>query len=283
LITSRDPKGRQATSIFEAAYNDAKLDDASAQRLNEHGGELKGNILKLIRELSDNKQFADEEVRSSYTYPKKYTGPKPIEDQIEALAKIFGLDPSHALEHAKHLPQLLEGAEGWFAIPRWEKVAPTYNEAVERMFKVIASQRKFTNYREGQLGPDRFRQSERAIEMWKEIGETQQGDILIIAGQLGLRHRGRSVRRARVVFQANEFGFGAFAIGCILLTHPERLEKYEDLFIDCAGDEYDYPGYDVRFGYAPCFVFSDGKVEFGARWVSVAYDVYGAASGFAPQ
>jgi len=38
LITSRDPKGLQAVSIFEAAYNKAKLDDEGAQLLNEHAG-----------------------------------------------------------------------------------------------------------------------------------------------------------------------------------------------------------------------------------------------------
>ncbi len=36
LITSRDPKGLQAMNIFEAAYNKARLDEESAQLLNEH-------------------------------------------------------------------------------------------------------------------------------------------------------------------------------------------------------------------------------------------------------
>ncbi|KKR88920.1 MAG: hypothetical protein UU38_C0003G0172 [Candidatus Wolfebacteria bacterium GW2011_GWB1_41_12] len=99
LITSRDPKGLHAVGLFEAAYNKSRLDEARAQRLNERGGELQDGIVKLIAELSVSNQFADEKVRSSYTYPKEYKGPKPVADQIKTLAKIFGLDPSHEPRH----------------------------------------------------------------------------------------------------------------------------------------------------------------------------------------
>src|SRR3989344_4673510 len=123
LITSRDPKGLHAVGLFEAVYNKSKLDDARAQRLNEHGGELQDGIAKLIAELSVSNQYANEEVRSNYKYPKEYKGPKPILDQIKAIAKIFDLDPSHAIEFAKNLPALPDGAEGWFAIPSVDALA----------------------------------------------------------------------------------------------------------------------------------------------------------------
>ena len=64
LITSRDPKGMQAMSIFEAVYNKARLDDSSAQRLNERGDELKTGISKLIAELSAFRHYNDEKARS---------------------------------------------------------------------------------------------------------------------------------------------------------------------------------------------------------------------------
>lgn len=47
LITSRDPKGQQATTVFEAAYNKAKLDGEGAQRLNE-SKTFAGALLDLI-------------------------------------------------------------------------------------------------------------------------------------------------------------------------------------------------------------------------------------------
>ena len=79
-----------------------------------------------------------------------------------------------------------------------------------------------------------------------------------------------------------EFGLGAFAIGCMLLTHPERLQHSNDLWIDCAGDEFSPDG-DSDFSSAPYFRFSDGKVKFAASYVGIAYDYYGTASGFLPQ
>jgi len=141
----------------------------------------------------------------------------------------------------------------------------------------------FYNYREGKIGAKYLRQHERTAKKLEALAEQQKGyDILVVAAQFGLRHRGRSVRRAREVFTANEFGLGAFEIGCMLLTHPERLQNYDDLWIDCAGDEY-APAADGDFSFAPFFYFDGGRVEFGSSWFDDAYDDFGSASGFLPQ
>src|SRR3989344_1398222 len=278
LITSRDPKGLHAVGLFEAVYNKSKLDEARAQRLNERGGELQDGIAKLIAELSVSNQYANEEVRSSYTYSKEYKGPKPINDQIKAIAKIFDLDPSQALEFAKNLPALPDGAEGWFTIPKWQTLAPTYGEAVEKVLAMIASKRKFYNYRDGQLGAEYLRQHAKTVKMFQKLGDEQKDfDILVVPAQFGLRHKGRSVRRAREVFAANEFGLGAFAIGIMLLTHPEREVQWEQLHVDCAGDEFS-PGAAGVFSHAPFFRFYGGWVKFRAVWYDYAYDVCGSAS-----
>ncbi|KKQ58733.1 MAG: hypothetical protein US79_C0003G0034 [Parcubacteria group bacterium GW2011_GWC1_38_17] len=290
LITSRDPKGLHAVGLFEAVYNKSKLDEARAQRLNEHGGELQDGIAKLIAELSVSNQFADEEVRSSYTYPKEYKGPKPVADQIKALAKIFDLDPSHAIEFAKNLPALPEGAEGWFAIPSVDALTkkhfpevtdPTqkYCQAVQLVHAKIVASRSFYNYREGQITPAQLRVHARTAHALDFIAETQKSDILIVAAQLGMRHRGKSVRQARGVFVANEFGLGAFAIGIILLTHPEREVQWEQLHVDCAGDEFS-PGAGGVFSNAPVFDFDGGEVRFNAYWFGDAYWHFGSASAF---
>jgi len=293
LITSRDPKGLHATGLFEAAYNKSKLDDTRAQRLNERGGELQDGIAKLIAELSQSNQYANEEVRSNYTYPKEYKGPKPIADQIKAIAKIFGLDPSHALEFAKTLPELPNGAEGWFAIPSVDALAakhfpevtdPTqkYCQAVQLVHTKIADSRSFYNYREGQITPAQLRVHARTAHALDLIAETQKGDILIVAAQLGMRHRGKSVRRAREVFVANEFGLGSLAVGSIVLTHPDRLVRWEELDMDCSGDEF-APWADGDFSEAPYVYFGDGKVRFGTGLVNDPSDRFGSASGFLPQ
>ena len=293
LITSRDPKGLHAVGLFEAVYNKSKLDEARAQRLNERGGELQDGIAKLIAELSVSNQYANEEVCSSYTYPKEYKGPKPINDQIKAIAKIFGLDPSHALEFAKTLPELPNGAEGWFAIPSVDALAAKhfpevtdpiqkYCQAVQLVHTKIADSRSFYNYREGQITPAQLRVHARTAHALDLIAETQKGDILIVAAQLGMRHRGKSVRRAREVFVANEFGLGSLAVGSIVLTHPERLVRWEELDMDCSGDEFS-PGADGGFSRSPCFYF-DGGVWFVARFVGVPpRDGFGSVSGFLSQ
>ena len=293
LITSRDPKGLHATGLFEAAYNKSKLDETRAQRLNERGGELQDGIAKLIAELSQSNQYANEEVRSNYTYPKEYKGPKPIANQIKAIAEIFGLDPSHALEFAKTLPELPNGAEGWFAIPSVDALAakhfpevtdPTqkYCQAVQLVHTKIADSRSFYNYREGQITPAQLRVHARTAHALDLIAETQKGDILIVAAQLGMRHRGKSVRRAREVFVVNEFGLGSLAVGSIVLTHPERLVRWEELDMDCSGDEFS-PEADGVFSKSPCFCFHGGGVRFGTCFVGGPRDDFGSVSGFLAQ
>ena len=186
LITSRDPKGLHAVGLFEAVYNKSKLDEARAQRLNEHGGELQDGIAKLIAELSVPNQYANEEVRSSCAYPKEYKGPKPIKVQIKALAKIFDLDPSHAIEFVKNLPALPEGAEGWFAIPSVDALAKKhfpevtdpvqkYCQAVQLVHAKIAASRSFYNYHEGEITPAQFRAHPRTAPPLNFISQTPKG------------------------------------------------------------------------------------------------------------
>jgi len=293
LITSRDPKGLQATSIFEAAYNQAELDGDRAQRLNEHGGELKTGILQLIQKLSVSNQFANEETSSNYTYPKEYRGPKPIEEQIKAIAEIFGLDPAQAFEYAKTLAKLPEGAEGWFAIPSVNALAaknfPEVTDPAEKYCRVaklviekLAASRKFYNYREGQIDPQHLRVHSRTSYALDLIAQEQTGDILIIAGQLGMRHRGKSVRRSREVFVSKEFGLEAVAGGSIALTHPERFVRSEELDMDMAGNEWSWRA-DGVFDDVPVFFFHDGEVEFDADRVENVVRYFGSASGFLSQ
>jgi hypothetical protein len=67
----------------------------------------------------------------------------------------------------------------------------------------------------------------------------------------------------------------------MLLTHPERLNHYDDLWIDCAGDEF-APAADGRFWGAPLFHFYDDELKFSAYGVSRADEFYGSVSGFLP-
>jgi len=223
-------------------------------------------------------KFADEEVKSTYAYPDTYAV-KPIAEQIAVLSRLFGLNGKKALAYAKNLPELPEGADGYFAIPRWQAVAKTYGKAVEKALDLIGKSRTLKNWREGQLGEKYLRQSERTEQMFAKFCEQQEGDIIIVPAQFGLLHRGRSVRRAREVFTDNEFGLGSFAIGCMLFTHPEREQVWEQLHVDCGGDEF-APGGDGEFVSAPSFFWGDGELRFSTSWTHNTSKRFGSASGF---
>jgi hypothetical protein len=295
LITSDDPKGLDATAKWRAVYNKQQLTDGadgSAQRLNE-SREFWKELGELIKKHSATNQYANEVVSSNYTYPKEYKGPKPIAEQVKTIATMFGLDPTQALEFAKNLPTLPEGAEGWFAIPKVSMVATKqfpaitdkaeqYCEAVKLVHTKLADGRSFYNYRNGEIVPSKLRQHARTVDFLEHLEVEQQGDILIIAVQYGMRHRGKSVRRARETFASNEFGLGAFAIGCMALIHPERYVRWEELDTDCAGDEF-APLAVGDFSESPIFYFNDGWLRFRTHDVSHARAYYGSVSAFVPQ
>jgi hypothetical protein len=281
-ITSNQRK--QIVRFMEDGIDAMNLQKDGAQRLIENGGEFQSELKKLVERFSITNQYADEEVESSYGYLSGYTpNGKGITEQTNRLRELF---PGIGYANEKLAEGVLpENAEGWFAIPRWEKVAPTYGEAVQKVLDLIKQTRNgaFYNYREGELGPNQLRQSAKAKSMFQKLGDEQKDqDILVVPAQFGIRHRGRSVRRARKVMNANECGLGAFAIGIMLLTHPERLQHYDDLWIDCAGDEF-APNADDDFSRSPCFWFFGDRVGFDAGDVVDAGAVFGSASVCLPQ
>jgi hypothetical protein len=248
-----------------------------------------------LADMSVTDKFKDEEVKSSYGYLSGYK-PKGLTEQCNRLRELFsGVGyPNQDLfaQIEKGEAVLPDGAEGWFAIPNVWGSVETFrlfgggdSFVLQKVLDTIKQTRsgKFYNYRDGELDGDHFRQSTKTEQFFIALSEAQGNpDILIVAPQFGLRHRGRSVRRAREVFALNEFGLGAFATGIMLLTHPERLNNYDDLYIDCAGDEFK-PGGGAEFSCAPLFRFHGGLVEFSAHRVGAARGHFGSASVFLPQ
>ncbi len=298
-VTNRDPEGRKFMEIVAAAYDKAGLSDGSngeAQRVNDTPG-LSDHVAEWIDQHRTREEFKDEEVASNYSYLSGYCKPTELNAQCNKLRELF---PGIGYANQDLLARIENGevklpkhAEGWFAIPNWKKnskiFGSTYSAAVQAALDKINEIRdgKFHNYRAKLIDEEHLRQSARSEKFWDELIEAQGNpDIIIVAAQFGIRHRGRSVRRARVVIEDTngEFGLGAFAGGIMLLTHPIRLQHYDDLWIDMSGDEFDVPAEsDVRFDCAPCFVFNGGKVKFGAHWVGYASGRCGSASGFLPQ
>ncbi len=257
---------RQFRRLVEDATRHAldvvDFDKRKMQMLIENGDELQGYLVKEIREFSVslNNQFADEHVWETISsYPPDYK-PKTITEQTDILHHFFPKIDTDTIDKTIANKNIHPDAEGWFVIPRWEKVAPTYGEAVKIVFKLFKQYRwcSFSNHI--LLDSKHFRQSQKSIEIWKKIYEEQKNEnLLLVQAQTG-KHHFSSVRRARKIMKKNEFGLGAFAIGVILLTHPERFwenfwdknkwinlsdrprceesECKKNFLINCPGDEF---------------------------------------------
>jgi hypothetical protein len=267
----------------QEAYRTAieQLDRQSAQTVLDMNRKLKSEVaervVEIIQRHTVSDKFKDEEVSSNRVYPPTYRV-RPVEAQVTELRKLFPtLGACQERLSRKPLPA---GAEAWFAIPRWQALAPTYNEAVEMLIGVLATKRKFSNRIIGKLSEKYLRQSERSKLAEKILAEQQQGnDFLVIGAQAGMLHRGSSARRTRVAMAGNEFGLGVFTFGCMLLTHPERLSTGETLMIDCSGDEYSVRG-DYTFDRVPLFDYDMAGIEFSIFYEDRARNLWGTPTGF---
>lgn len=205
---------------------------------------------------------------------------KIITEQINRLCQLI---PSIGRADEKLAEQPLpQGAESYFAILRWQTLAPTYGEALQKVLDLIKETLggKFYNLCEGQFGPRYLRQYYKTVNAFAKLGNQQKGyDILVVPCQFGLHYNRLSVLGIREAMDDYEFGLGAFAVACMLLTHPERLQHYDDLWIDCSGDEYSGGGSN-RFERAPYFNFKYGNIRFDTRWFGDDRERFGAASGF---
>jgi hypothetical protein len=258
-----------------------QLDTNRAQQVLDLNRELQkeliNSIVGIIHRHTVSDKFKSEQVPSNHMYPPNYAV-RPVEAQVTELRTQFPL-LGDCMEKIARKP-LLQGAEAWFAIPRWQKLAETYNEAVELVLGALGNRRKVSNRIIDRLGPTYLRQTERSKLAEKILAEQQQGqDFLVIGAQLGLLHRGRSARRARVAMDGNEFALGSFAVACILLTHPERLSSENALMIDCSGDEYSFQG-DYTSNRVPLFDYDIGGIEFSIFYEDRARDLWGTPSGF---
>jgi hypothetical protein len=258
-----------------------QLDKQSAQAVLEAERQVKADIANAVTEIvhshTISSKYEEEEVGSDRGYPSTYCV-RPVEAQVTELRKAFpALDACQ--EKLGRVP-LPEGAEAWFAIPRWEAVASTYNEAVENILEVLAKKRRISNRIAGRLGEKYLRQIERSRLAETILAEQQEGnDILVVAAQGGMLHRGSSARRTRASLAGNEFCLGVFAVASILITHTERLSAGDSLMIDCGGDQYS-PRADYTFDRVPLFDFDISGIEFSVFYEDRARNQWGTPTGF---
>lgn len=209
-----------------------------------------------------------------YTYPENYKV-KPLEKQGETLKKLF---PKLKINIPTAYFSGNNETDGVALIPHWTLIAKTYNEAAIESLALIKESRPLYNWLEGWLGPEYLRETERK----KAMLQPYENKLMVLPVQTGKKYAGVSVQEARTRFAGNEVGLGIYEVAIIALTHPERFEKWDELDIDCPGDEYS-PDADGRFVRAPILYRLDDGLKFDARGCGSAYGCCGSASGFVPQ
>ncbi len=213
-------------------------------------------------------------------YPGDYE-PKSLEQQIAALRKHWPrLDPGVHLVGSERSPVTPIGTL-YFAFPKWRAIASEYMEALKQVFALLDSKCKggFHNARLERCRGEYIRTHECTHASLERLDVEQQGDIIVIPCNFGLRYYKRSMTKARSMFRPDEFGLTTFAAGCMLATHPERLTDPKNIPVDCPGDEWMFirPG---MFDHTPSFAFYGGKVCLFSYASDAEFTDCAAVTGF---
>lgn len=299
MITSR--QGTQVGRVCEDAAMKSELPRDVIQRALHRGDELQERFVSILRELGD-LPFANEEVESKYGYPQGFRFRSPVE-KMTAIKSIFPLlefqlwEASASAANIVLTSRLLHNMEFKAIIPDFRAVAATSQDYRAEMSELeayclatnIVVQKlnemhgeKFHNYRQGTLTPGHLNLTEGLAKAHAQLRATH-GKLWVIDAQFGKLHAGRSVRRARVCMQENEFGFGPYEVAILLLTHPDRITGPDQLYVNCAGVEY-RPGAAGDFFACLDFYWLNRARQIGLNFLRVQYyyNQFGSVSGVLP-
>ena len=113
------------------------------------------------------------------------------------------------------------------------------------------------------------------------ISSRQNGPFLVFPAQFGRRFKQFKPKEARRSIGKREFCLGAFAIGCMLITHQERLSSDNHLWIDCPGDEYS-PEPSMHHYKVPFFGLANSLLNFDFCANDIGGTQSGSATAFVP-
>lgn len=240
---------------------------------------------------------------------------KPIEDQIKNISQIFGLNPESALsfvqarsflqkeealryvEEKSSLPEnyvhLPDEADGWFALPQMSCFFPSdltitefkqgehYCSLLNLILYELSRKVSFESFcsRE-RINSQNLKRNQKTELCLEKLESEQPGDIIIIPAQFGKRHAGISSKEVvEKKLLDKEFPFGAFEVGCMILTHLNRFAHGNELDVDCPGDIFqeDKEG---SLLCCPNYFTSVKKIGFTMGSAEEHQDSYGSVTGF---
>jgi len=287
-----DGQKKELRRHIEEAIEKSGLDKDGIQRVLARGGEFQSANVELLCKLGrpEENPFKDEKVSQSYYYyPQGWAVPSIVELK-ERTAKLFeGIDLSHVDELAGSIT-VPANADGIALIPKiaylgklWgieDPYGSGYCQVVVKVVELLGNSRAFYNYREGELGENYIRLHEQVKHLLKQKEDETPGDVLVLPFNFGNLYAGYSARNARwESLHSAQLPLGSAQVGCLLLVMPERLVAYENLFIDCPGDEYNW-GAGGGWSHYPYFYFRDDQLEFYADYSDGASGGCGSAVAF---
>lgn len=269
----------------------AQCQEATFESVKETQMAQKNQSEGMAAPLAACNPFAREVVPSDWEYPDCYRV-RPVCDQLNVLARLYPrLDATHVGWQARRLARLPIGAELLQVVPKPTAAARAaripapygsgYGELLEVVLGHIGRARLLRNCREGQLDPNRVRILHSTREHLRWLETETPGDFLLIPMQSGLLHRGSSDRRSRVeIDRGGQLALSPWEVGHHLLSHPERIGGPDQLFLSCAGAEYDPVGRGMYDENSLFFCWDGDRLTFGYGWTGSAVARYGAASAF---
>ena len=294
---SPEKKVAHVLDLVRHAIRKSGIDAHGLQRIIEQGGVFQARIIPILQELALpwTNEFADELTKLGYSYPQGWS-PDPLDVQRDRLLAAFpGLklpDPIkgdlptgfdvlgyHIFPERLGLRHGISDCNGAsYGHLIQEVVFPKLAEVYK------ANGRGFENYRAGELGSDYIRLELRGRVALEAIQAVTEYDAYIAPVSYGKRWAPNTLspRNAReTALLAKELAQGSAQVGCHLIAQPGRLVAYEDLFLDCSGDEYNW---DAGGGWSSCpgFYFRDGALRFSADWAEDADEYYGSVVALSP-
>jgi len=263
--------GGAARKVLQLMIKHGEIDHEGIQRVLSTNSTLYKQAMReaikaALQRLCNNQRFIYEEVVTHRNYPLNHR-PLSIVEQIEILCQYWPmLNADAAIRYARQVWPSLETpdwVEGPFALIRPGFFSEVYTDEITEVFRVLSETAycRFNDQLKGRRGQEHLRQSQHDAHALQVIARQQNSDILIVGAQFGLRHRGRSARRALAVMDRCEFGIGVKDAATMLLTHPSRLNGPDYLWLECPGDEYSF-GANTTFDDSCGFADSYEHVRF---------------------
>ncbi len=224
---------------------------------------------------------------------QEYSGPESLADQLQKIRYLF---PHIGGANVDYVAKIKSGERtfdthgfapkdrGFWCIPRWQTIAPTYSEAVRKVLGLLKEYLggKFSVSPSSQIDEYCLKESQYKRKMMDHLFAQQDADVIIIEAQCGNRYAGMVAKEVRARMAVNEFCLGVFEVAMMLLLSKNRFHpETNNLGIDASGDLWRYPGSE-KFVCTPFFSQRAMLgVEFGChRMLDKKY--YGAASGLVP-